>query len=385
MKELFRTAYSTRIKALTELLQKYADCAEVDARGNVRAAPMALQPSPEEVRSTGVQLMQDIHDFCVFSRAQKKDVSTLRPGWDEQYVSLLEKISAELHSTAPEMYDVPFSIDVQSWLQRNTADINTDVNLSHLQAAHIFGIEKDPKNNNTYLYNSFLADSTRQQQQREAQQHHYPNQMTGSYTTRSILYSAAAHMPHAPRRRLAVPIDFTLHRETVRAFAKDHLEADENKELNDMLDQMEQRVKDDAAGCPLCKDLMLQLSAVGVISRKPDATEEEKKINSEKTRIKEKIRRELKMLPTSASRALSAFIFSSLPESSAVSHCAPALNSSDSALRRVEYADANRRFIAASVGTAAMRSATDHTLTAAAHSTVSESGGPPHSGSATSP
>ena len=92
-----------------------------------------------------------------------------------------------------------------------------------------------------------------------------------------------------------MPIDFTLHRETVRAFAKDHLEADESRELNDMLDQMEQRVKDDAAGCPLCKDLMLQLSAVGVISRKPDATEEEKKINSEKTRIKEKIRRELKV------------------------------------------------------------------------------------------
>jgi len=291
LKAMFRAAYSTRIKALTDLLRQYSNCAELDKDGNVRATTEP-QPTEQQLRETGFNIIADIHAYCAFNKAQRADVHKLRPEWSLDYVARLQSISHELRTVAPEMYDVPYAVDVKGWLTRNAANIKCEASMTGLTAAHVFGIEKDPVTGHTYLYNSFLADSVKES--RENERHHYPNQLTGSYTTRTIMYTAASQLPHAPHRKLAVPVDFALYREAVEAFAVDHLDAEERVELDAMIDKMEQRVLSDAAACPDCRRLMNELQQVGVISRKTDQTAEEKELARKQTNAKDKIKRELK-------------------------------------------------------------------------------------------
>jgi len=292
MKSMFRAAYSTRVQALTDLMRRFPNCATFNADGTVgpSAGP---QPSEQHMRAAAVDLIRDIHQYCAYSKAQQADLRTIRPEWTQSYIARLQDLTneLELHSVAPEMYDIPFSVDVQSWLQRNQAAINCDhADMSGLQPAHVFGIEKDPDNNNTYLYNSFLAESTKNS--RESERHHYPKQLTGDYTTRSIMFHAASQMPHPPHRKLAVPLDFKLHRDTIAAYAIDHLEEGEPEELLEMIAEMENGVMADAARCAVCQELMQCLRKVGVISRKDLTTEQEERANrqnKEKTKIKRMI------------------------------------------------------------------------------------------------
>lgn len=287
LKEMFRSAYNTRIKALTDLLQQYANCAELDEQGNVRATAEP-QPSEHQLHTAGLNLIADIHEYCAYNKAQQADVHALRPEWSLDYVARLQSISHELHTVAPQMYDVPFAVDIEGWLKLNKADINCEADMSKLQLSHVFGIEKDPSTGNTYLYNSFLVDSVKDA--RETERHHYPKQLTGSYSARSILFNAASQFPHPPRRKLAVAGDFALHRQMVEAYNVDHLDPAEHQELLAMIDAMEQRVLADSAGCSECRTSMAELQKVGVISRKIDQTQQEKEHTRAQTNRRNQIK-----------------------------------------------------------------------------------------------
>lgn len=212
--------------------------------------------------------------------------------WSPHAADALEKFAAEMQTEtgiAPEIVLQTFSLNIKGWMTRlqksSSRDGGKDAGgaLTNLLNAHCFGIERDDSGD-VYLYNKFLAKSelvTKYEDQNIT--HHYPNQKTGSYTTRRLLWRAAdaSHMGSNsdPDKLPPVQIDTAILRDTMRLFGENGMfsaDGQDARELSQTLKDLDDRYEAVCNACPQCKHWSEEISKIGVISKKKEASEEQK-------------------------------------------------------------------------------------------------------------
>ena len=152
--------------------------------------------------------------------------------------------------------------------------------LQHITVPHVFAVEMD-QCGVVWLYNKFLAKSTEVSQGEGGTvvQHYYRGQKTGDYTTRMQLWAASdcEHTAGDPLFALPQRIDAQVLRQTVALFHKEKdLTHDEVAELTTQLQRFDVRMEQLNAQCTICAAYVCSLAAIGVVSNKKTATQEEK-------------------------------------------------------------------------------------------------------------
>jgi hypothetical protein len=269
MKRLFRQAYGTRIKAISELFCKFKFKTDPDAK-----------PTEEEL--AGVQnemssleiTQKEFLEFLAASGTERHHLAAAR-SWDDDVIRTMKSMAHELSDVAPEMFDIEYSINVKKWFEDNSDDLGVRVNFKRIKDAFVFGIEKDPEDGGTYLYSRFLADFDNPMEH-EGIMHHYPNRKTGNYSTRSIMFTEQSKMPKHPTRAPLREFDRALLNGTVEAYDKFKLlRPEEVAELKGMLAVMAAAVDERVNKCAECKRLSDDYHSIGVIHQKAGASEAE--------------------------------------------------------------------------------------------------------------
>jgi hypothetical protein len=287
MKALFRKCYHSKIGAITELFERFRECVKLSATGALEFDASVAAPSAEEMSAIDCS-MEEFLEYVAYKKERRAEmVRELR--WTVDKQAAVHEAVSHLANEAPEIFDIDYSIDIKGWLKRNQADIAFTPDVKGMCKPHIFGIEKDA-DGCTYLYNSYLSGSVKQA--REGEIHAYPDQQTGSYTTRSKMYEAASRLPHPPSRMPHRAVAQQELRDTLKAYSAVVLKPAELQELTTHLATMDERVKMRSSQCHVCKRLTEALHSVGVISNRVAATAEEKARAAEQTRKKHALLRE---------------------------------------------------------------------------------------------
>jgi hypothetical protein len=262
MRELFHDKYHARIRGLISIM-----------RGNVEAAAAAgLQLSPEE--------LEVIQEARAIDEAGE---------WSPEAADRLSAVADAMcpdKKVCPEVILQTFSVDVQAWLQRaNNASADHDLN--YVGNPHMFGIERDKHNGNIYLYNSFLVNSTGHSTQGEI--HSYPNQQTGSYSTRALLYRHDERISIDPSRLTPLVVETASLRQTVATFQQQNaMTAEDATNFTRQLRSFDETQENLAKKCEACATWVGKIADIGTISQRKGATEAEKGIASAKTKERRK-------------------------------------------------------------------------------------------------
>lgn len=267
MQKLFSEKYRSRILSLVNLI-----------RGQMPIPDSGFEP--------------DAEDTVREAQADPADPSS----WSSSAADALEAFANELQDDigmAPTIVLQTFSADIKRWLaeiddakrQQDPASVKR-TKLEHLANAHVFSIHRDAETGEVWLYNKFMASSTRHSHSGE--QHHYCGEITGDYSTRTLLWcpgdASAAIAGSDPARCVAPQVDTSTIRDTFQAFrAMDCLTDAEHAELNATLKNMGDVHTENATACATCAEFIKALADIGVISQKKSATEAEKKATNKKT------------------------------------------------------------------------------------------------------
>jgi hypothetical protein len=287
MKALFRKCYHSKIGAITALFNRFKECAVFGTDNQAIPNLAAPQPSVEQVQSVDCT-MNEFLTYVANDTVRRGELAK-EEKWTEAKKDRMRRTAEQLADVAPEIFDIDYSIDIKGWLRKNKEAIGFKPEFTNLNKCHKFSLHKDAQGN-TYLYNSFLADSV--EEGRPEEQHHFPKESTGSYSTRSMMFTKDSKMPyppsHAPHRAVAQ----NELRATIAKFGASVLNLSEQAELLGQMDRMRDRVLARSSKCAVCADLTEKLAAVGVISNKPSATKEEKLRSSAQQREKGRLMRQ---------------------------------------------------------------------------------------------
>ena len=259
MRAVFRDRYISRIQGLVDLMKKRGAQAAEHLSEEERSVFREHQEGASAVdwRSEAGEILQNFTNFVKVTF--KEHAAELSPHIELQSVS----------------------IDVQGWLQRCMHRKLPE--LSNLDLAHNFGIEKDA-DGTVYLYNKHLCDSTERSNEAVKVQHRYRGQLTGDYTTRAKLYEPGAQQLADPFKTPPLHIETDKLRTTALKFAQQHvMTSQELSSFEAMLDRIEQAREEQAKVCAECADLANIYCGHGVVHRPRWAGEEEKQAARQKS------------------------------------------------------------------------------------------------------
>jgi hypothetical protein len=264
MVALFQEKYHTRIEGVLALMRNQRE----------EAIKAGIPPDvADEIIEANSKMQWNLNGSAnEWMPASEKDVATLQ--------AHMEELAAVSRNLRPRVVEQPFSIHVEGWLAANIPDSTSAARrLTHLDVPHNFGIEKcmDESSDdfgNTYLYSSYMADSTTSAEYLDSgAQHQWPHQQTGSYSTRSLLMTKDEHIASDPLQRPPLAIDTEPLRATVADFQQQKaMTADEAEQFIDRLDYFDHAQEELEHVCSTCWDHVQSVVQIGTVSRKKDAS-----------------------------------------------------------------------------------------------------------------
>jgi len=302
MKHLFKSCYKTHHKALSDLFTASdlweavpavhgADGAELPTP----AREKALQEVEHRLKELGLFTLEEFQKFLHQTSQERSGLRGLE--WANDHYRFVKAKAAELEGVSPELFDITYTIDFDAWLRSNQRTLGLD-DLKHLSRSYQWAIEKlraDARRpmgeeGETWLLTRFLANSVQlTDQQRSGEQHHWRNQLTGSYTAGTRLFAAGGHLVGPPHQSLVRLVDAALIRSTLDVWSVPGvgtLTAEEKTENLEHLERMQESAARQAAQCSVCKGIMDALNSIGSISRKDTQNEQERERANAKTSAK---------------------------------------------------------------------------------------------------
>jgi hypothetical protein len=256
MRKLFREKYHSKIHALLEIMK---------GAGKSAAAAAAFKGAAHAEAAT---------------EAAKEAIHEEPQLWDAAAAKKLEEFSKEVFadtSIQPEIVQQIFSVNVAAWMDSNVSlkELNTkDRELQGLAGGHNFQISKDKATGDVYLYSKYLVDSETRSTRGEV--HRHLNLETGGYTSSAVLWRADELFLHDPIRMPPLRVATEKYRDTARTFLQEHaMSPTEHDEFNAHLKQFDAAQDRMANECSTCAQYTKAFAAIGVISRKKNATKEQ--------------------------------------------------------------------------------------------------------------
>jgi hypothetical protein len=306
MKDLFRRCYKTRLKALSELFDEGLQLFEpgvvtYDEHGKERPAPeleSKTRKLKERLNQLGLFQLEDFQAYLRETESERRSADRCRE-WSKDHFNFTKVSAHELEHVNPELFDITHTIDFDGWFHSNKLSMH-DVSLKDIGKSYVWAIEKrhddssgDGETGATYLFTKLFADSVERAALLHPEQcHAYPKQQTGSYTARKKLFPKDGQLIVPPRRTLTRIVDAVNIELMLAVFAKPgsgSLSREELQENLAHLHRVQESAEDQAAACAQCSSLMLDLKALGPISRKDTQTPAEKAAMDEKQRAKSKL------------------------------------------------------------------------------------------------
>jgi hypothetical protein len=254
MRKLFREKYHSRIMGLVAMMRGAK-------RGDAAMAGAAADCDPEALDEV----------------LQARDDGDLE--WGEAAASKLEQFAEDVHSELgiePEIILQTVNVNIRQWTEQLQVECKRSFALPFISTPHVFAIEKDPVTGDVFLYNKFLSQS--HTASHSGEQHSYLNQLTGSYTTRALLYKEAdrAQLNFDPWQHPAQRVDTKTLKHTFDAFsAQSAVTPDQRRELDAVLGGFDSAIQKQARSCDTCRAHVARLADIGVVSNKKDATADE--------------------------------------------------------------------------------------------------------------
>jgi len=274
MRAIFRERYISRIEGLINLMRRRATQRGGAASASVAPEEAAFNEMMEshsealEWSEGAAQVLEDFTKFVKDSFHRKdKPLTELSP-----YI--------ELQSV---------SIDAKGWLMHAVADDLPP--LKHIKEAHNFGIMKDAKDGNVYLYNKHLCDSTTVKQDADGREikHHYMITPTGPWTTRALLYKKDHKQDADPFKIPPLVVETAKLKLTAHKFhAAGAMSAVEHAQFLAMLTRLDDAQKEQRAVCAECANLAAAYCGHGVIHRHKGADTQEKEATQKKSNARQR-------------------------------------------------------------------------------------------------
>lgn len=270
MRKLFHEKYHARIKSLVAIMTGDLTADEIKEAGlNVDAAADAVQ---EERLADGAA------------------------EWSPAAAAKLQEFAQDVCKDTgmnPEITLQTLSVNVQSWLaQANGASKDPDRALKNISVPHVFAVEKDKDSGDVYLYNKFLVDST--DHSHRGEQHHYMQQVSGSYTSRALLYRADELIQCDPSRHPPLKIHTDELRGTVDALRNQNgMTSGESEEFLTMLQGFDDAQTNISTACYECSNLVQTLTDIGTVKRGRNASKDELAAAKEKEKERQAANKQL--------------------------------------------------------------------------------------------
>jgi hypothetical protein len=244
MRSLFRDKYHTRIEGLVQLMNGQKEALDALTKEEREAYDAEIAMFPVDWTKEQAEILADFSAFV-------KKHGLLQPHIEQQTVT----------------------IDLEGWLQQAVA--GSLPQLKRINKAYNFGVEKD-KDGNVYLYNSQFAKSAESTTGKAI--HSYPNQITGKWTTRALLYLASdPGLSKDPYRVPPLAIDLAPLHATVAKYGEHKaMSAEDQGHFRAMLDRLEEGQMQQKIDCEACYDALTSFGQHGVVSQRKKASEEEK-------------------------------------------------------------------------------------------------------------
>jgi len=246
MRDLFRDRYHSRIDGLVDLM-----------RGNQEAFD-ALTPEEQ--------------------KAYNEEIMEAGAEWNDEQADILADFSAFVKKhdyLSPHIEHQTVTVDIEGWL-RKAVKAKNPPSLKGIPKAYNFGVEKD-KDGNVYLYNSQFANSA--ELQTGPAVHSYPNQITGNWTTRALLYMASdPGLTSDPYRMPPLKLELgQLHITAAKYKAASAMTAPDHDDFTAMLNRLQIEQEKQRADCEECYKALTSFGDHGVVSQRKKASSEEKK------------------------------------------------------------------------------------------------------------
>jgi chemotaxis protein histidine kinase CheA len=203
--------------------------------------------------------------------------------WSEEQAKILEDFSVFVkkhNMLRPDIVQQTVTIDVEGWLCKAVA-ADSPPTLKGIPRAYNFAVEKDDKGN-VYLYNNQFANSADVMLPKAMI--NYPHQMTGSYTTRALLYLGSdPGLATDPYRTPPLMIDLAPLRATANKYVEHKaMSGPERDQFVAMLDRLQAGQDKQQADCLTCYEALVAFGQHGVVSQRKRAPESERKQASKK-------------------------------------------------------------------------------------------------------